>query len=1066
MVRSILTLSASALLLLAVTVTASAQVDRATLTGIIRDPSDAAVPQAKITLTNLATGVISTATTTNDGTYLIVNLMPGEYLVQAQAQGFQVFEQTVQMELGARARLDIGLAIGSIGETIRVEGITPLVNTENAVVGTVVDSTEVATLPLAIRNWDDLLSLVPGVQSDRYTEQSGGTAAGRTGGVSVHGNRSLQNNFLLDGVANNSFSTNVQELTTQLSRPSVDAIDEFKVVTSPYAAEYGWSPGAAIIVNTKSGTNLFRGTAYDFFRDDRFDSNNFFAKRANQPKPTNNQNQFGGNIGGPIVRSRAFFFADYEGTRIEQGVLRTGRVLTADERQGIFTGTIRDPLTGLPFDGNRIPSQRIDPVALRIISMLPSPNAAGGNNFIRQPNVEDRSDRFLARVDIPLGNNDNLFGRYIGSDRFRFVPGFVGAVLDGTSTSAWGRNYLKSHAVVAGWNKVLGTSLFNEARFSYARGTNDGTQDPFGTDGNAEIGFRGVPNDPRVVGGIVGIDISGHIRLGSPNFMPKFQHTEQFQYLNTLTWLRGRHHVKFGADLMLPMRNEYFDVAPTRGNLTFNGAFTGSAYADFLLGYVQRAQLTNVFVVNQRLWSTSFFVQDDWKVTDALTVNIGIRYDFMTPPYEANNQMANFDPTANGGAGGLVSASDGSLEDRALVKPDTNNFAPRIGLVYKLSDRTIVRGGYGVFYNQFERIGSEDQLALNPPGLRNIDITAASGSTTPVLFMQNGFPANFLDNLVIANLLLRAADPNSPRTTVQQFGAGVERQLGDSFVVSADLVGTVTRNLAVLRNLNQPLPGTRDANGARPFPTFGSHIQWREMTGRGNYAGLDLGFEKRFRDGYSYRVSYTLGRSRDNATEHLSDGNDRPQNGRDLDGWYGASNFDIRNRLVSNFIAELPFGRDRRWLQDGIAGKLLGGWLVSGIFSARSGRPFTVTQNNNNVGPGATGMPNLVGDPEGPKTVEAWYNRAAFELVPSGQFGNAERNILRGPGWVTFDMSLQRRIAFTDRVNATLRWDIFNLFDRANLGLPDRNIASATAGVISTLAGDPRVMQFSVRLGF
>jgi hypothetical protein len=542
---------------------AFAQVDRATLTGIVRDPSSAIIPNAQVKVTNLATGVESTATTTADGTYLVVNLQPGEYLVQTEASGFQRFEQTVSLEIGSRARLDVSLAVGSIGETVKVEGITPLLDTESAVLGTVVDNNEVSKLPLAIRNWDDLLAMVPGVQSDRYTEQAGGTSAGRTGGISVHGNRSLQNNFLLDGVANNSFSTNVQELTTQISRPSVDAIDEFKVVTSPYAAEYGWSPGAAIIVNTKSGTNRISGTAYDFFRNDKFDSNNFFAERANQPKPKNNQNQFGGNLGGPLIRNRAFFFGDFEATRIEQGVLRTGRVLTANERAGVFAAPLRDPLTGLPFPNNTIPADRFDPVAARIIGMLPLPNTTGGNNFINQPNVEDESERYLGRVDFRLTDNDNLFARYIYSDRFRYVPGFLGGIIDGTSTSAWGRNYLTSHGAVVGWTKVLGSALVNEARFSYARGVNDGTQDPFGENGNSQIGFRGVPDDPRVVGGIVGIDISGHIRLGSPNFMPKFQHTDQFQYLNTLTWLRGRHQWKFGADVLFPLRNEYFDVAPT-----------------------------------------------------------------------------------------------------------------------------------------------------------------------------------------------------------------------------------------------------------------------------------------------------------------------------------------------------------------------------------------------------------------------------------------------------------------------------------------------------------------------
>src|SRR5262245_25918675 len=671
----------------------SAQVDRATLTGIVKDPQDALIPHATVTITNLATNVVAKVLTNDEGTYLALNLLPGEYLVQIEATGVQKFEQTIALAIGTRARLDVSLPLGNVGEMITVAGVTPLLSTESAVVGTVVDNNEVSKLPLAIRNWDDLLAMVPGVQSDRYTEQAGGTSAGRTGGVSVHGNRSLQNNFLLDGVANNSFSTNVQELTTQISRPSVDAIQEFKVVTSPYAAEYGWSPGAAIIVNTKSGTNAIRGTVYDFFRNDSLDSINYFAKRANQPKPKNYQNQYGGNAGGPIVKNRMFFFGDFEGTRIEQGVLRTGRVMTADERRGVFPTAIRDPLTGQPFPNNTIPTNRIDPVAANIAALLPLPNASGGNNFINQPNVEDEVDRYLGRIDLPLGN-DNIFGRYIYTDRFRYVPGWFQGVIDGTSTSAWGRNYLKSHAAVFGWTKVIGSGIVNEARLSYARGTNDGTQDPFGVDGNAQIGFKGVPDNPVVVGGIVGIDIAGHIRIGSPNFMPKFQHTSQFQYLDTLTWLKGRHQWKFGADIMAPMHNEYFDVAPTRGNLTYNAQFTGNAFADFLLGYVQRAQLTNVFVVNQRVWSTAFYAQDDWRVSDDFTINFGLRYDFMTPPYEADNRLANFDPA---GTGQLIFASDGSLEDRALVKPDKNNFSPRIGGVYKLGDQTILRGGYGVF---------------------------------------------------------------------------------------------------------------------------------------------------------------------------------------------------------------------------------------------------------------------------------------------------------------------------------------------------------------------------------
>ncbi|MBY0495098.1 MAG: hypothetical protein K2Y23_12880 [Cyanobacteria bacterium] len=318
---------------------------------------------------------------------------------------------------------------------------------------------------------------------------------------------------------------------------------------------------------------------------------------------------------------------------------------------------------------------------------------------------------------------------------------------------------------------------------------------------------------------------------------------------------------------------------------------------------------------------------------------------------------------------------------------------------------------------------------------------------------------------MIRNLKLRAAFQDSPRTMVQQFGGGVQRELAGNLVASADAVGSFTQHLAVLRNLNQPLPGTLDANGPVPYPNFGN-IQAREMSGAATYRGVDLSFEKRFSAGHGYRASYTIGQARDQAPEHLNASSGRPQNTRDLKSWEGPSDFDITHRFVANFIVELPFGEGKPMLSSGAAGTILGGWLLSGIYSARSGRPFTVTQGNNNVGADQTGLPNLTGDPKGARTVAQWFNPAAFTAVPSGTFGNAGRNILRGPGWATFDMSVQRRIAFNSRASVTIRADVFNVFNRANFGLPAANISAANAGVISSLAGDPRVAQVSLRLGF
>jgi outer membrane receptor protein involved in Fe transport len=1002
---------------------------------------------------NIATGVEQRLTTTAEGVYLALNLAPGQYLIEATAKGFQSTAQTVLIEVGVRARLDVSLAVGGVGETVTVEGVTPLLDTQAAVVASVVSQQEVANLPLAIRNWDDLLFTVPGVQGDRYTEQTGTTNAGRTGGVSVHGNRSLQNNFLLDGVDNNSISTNVQELSTQVSRPSIDAIGEFKVVTSPFTAEYGRAPGGAVVVTTKSGTNTIQGTVYDYFRNEAFDSRTYFAEQQNLDKPTNDQNQFGANVGGPIVRNRAFFFFDFEATRITQGVLRTGRVATADERNGVFSSSIRDPLTGQPFPNNTIPADRIDPVSRNIMNLVPLPNATGNNNFIRQPNVEDNGERYLIKSDLKVSNNDNLFVRFILTDRTRFVPGFFGDLVDGTSTSAWGRNFLKSYSTVGGWTKVFGANIVNDLRISWARGISDGQQDPFGQDGNAQVGFKGVPADPTVTGGIVGVDITGHLRLGSPNFMPKYQHTDQVQYLNTLSWLKGRHQFKFGLDLMTPMNNEYVDIPSTRGNVGFTGQYTLNAIADFMLGWARQAELSNVHIVNQRRSSYGFFVQDDWRPSDKLTLNLGLRYDYMTPSYEADNRMANFDPVT----GGLVYAADGSMEQRSLITPDKNNLGARLGVVFQVTEATVVRGGYGRFFTPLDRIGSEDQLALNPPGLRNINITTTS-TTTAQLIMRDGFPAGYTDpgNVVLSRLLIRAANPDGTNASNDQIAIGVERQIGRSFVTSADFVGNWGRNIAVLRNLNQPANG----NGARPYPNF-SHIQWRDPIGESNYRGVDIAAEKRHVDGYSFRVAYTISDAQDQAPEHLAATSGRPQDTNNIAAWEGPSDFDVRHRFVANFIYDSPVGQSMDL--GGTGNAILGDWTFSGIYTARSGRPFTVTQGSLE---GATWMPNLVGDPEGAETVQSWFNVAAFQRVTAGTFGNAGRNILRGPGYVTFDLSVQRRFRMTDRLALTARWDVFNLFNRSNFGNPSSDITASTAGTISTLAGDPRVMQLAFRLHF
>jgi hypothetical protein len=438
------------------------------------------------------------------------------------------------------------------------------------------------------------------------------------------------------------------------------------------------------------------------------------------------------------------------------------------------------------------------------------------------------------------------------------------------------------------------------------------------------------------------------------------------------------------------------------------------------------------------MYSYALFVQDDWKPIDKLTVNAGLRYDFMTPAYEADNRMSNFD-----GVGGIAQAKDGSLLDRALVEPDRNNFAPRLGVTYTATPSTVLRGGYGIFYNLYDRIGSEDQLALNAPFLINSTVTGATG--TPQFFLRDGFPSNFLTpNLRVQRI--RAINPEGTKAYYHQWSVGGQKQLTSTLVTTADYVGTVGSNIWTLRNLNQQDPVTK----VFPYPNLGA-IEYADQDGSSRYDGLELAIERRFSHSYGFRVSYTLSKATDNSGEHLFTGGSPSflQDARNRDSWQGYADADARHHIAANWILDIPFG-----------------FNFSGVVNGRTGRPFTVTQSSNNVGTLMTGLPNRIGDGKGAETVDNWFDKTAFQAVPSGTFGNAGRNILRGPGLVNVDTALQRRFTLSGQTSVELRWEVFNIFNSVEFGLPDSNISNATVGTIARLAGDPRVMQFAVRFVF
>ncbi len=1045
----------------------------AALSGLVTDPSGSIVTGAQVIATNQATQFMRSTLTDGSGYYTFSSLPIGRYDVSVKQSGFDAKSQAVILDPSEKARQDFQLSLTGTTSKVEVISTAPELSRDDASIGTVVSNETIVNTPLFMRNWDDLIRLVPGVQAQRYTEQSGGTASGRTGSFNIHGIDSLQNNFILDGIDNNTFSENVQELSTQAARPSVDVIGEFKLISSPYTAEYGRSPGAVVDVSTKGGSNTVHGLLFEYLRNRVLDSNDFFSNRSGLPKPANVQNQFGGNVGAPIVKNKLFGFFNYEGTRIRRGITRISTVPLPNERIGDFSpataaangvtyAKVVDPTTGIQFPNNRIPSNRIDPYGLQLLNLFPAANQPGQlNNYARTGSLIDDNDSYDGRVDWNANEKNLLFVRYTSSNRTRDIPGYFGGIADGTSTSAWGNSTLKAYSAVVGWTRIFGPSLTNDFRVGYVRNFAYDQQQPFGLN-KASAYVPGVPDNAAVAGGVSQTSFNNFTFIGSPDYLPKQQVPQQFQYTDTLAWNRGSHSLKFGVDVRAPMRNIYQDEASTRGTLAFSGTFSGISYADGLLGDVYQGTLNNVLYVDQRLWMASGFVQDDWKVTPKLTLNVGLRYDFATPAYSGSDKQANFDAS---GAGSLYYATGGSLGDRTLVKVNTKNFAPRFGFAYSANDKTVIRGGYGIYNLLLQRAGSENQLALNPPYLRQT--TLISSGTTPAFTLQNGFPVNLLDpaNINLALAHIRAMDPNSPTPYVQQWSFGIQRELPAQLVFTADYVGTKSTHLDLIHDLNQYV------NGTFPYPNFG-YLEYQQSLGNGSYNGLEASVQRRFASGLSLEAAYTYSKSIQTTYAQTFT--------------RALSSFDIPQRFVFSYVYELPFGKNKSLLSTGVGAALLGGWRSSGVYTYSSGLPFSVTSGPNysnaiDVYGNATALPNVIGTPTTVGNVSCWFyvsaNKACRGLAPGASdafarqpallaYGNAGVNILRGPHATVFDFSLMRDFAIREKVSLQFRWEVFNLTNTPMFSLPNNNLSSGSVGTITSLAGDSRVMQAALRLSF
>jgi hypothetical protein len=1054
-VRSVLGVALALLLFAAGVRAAVAQSTFATVRGTVEDTSDAPLREVELLLVEEETGQARAATSGPGGEFSFALVPPGTHRLEATAPGFKRHLQRLVVRVNEQVRARVVLEIGPISDAVEVAAGVALAGGTPAT-ATVVDNRLVTGLPLDGRNFLELALLVPGA-----VPAPQGSAASVRGdfAFSVSGGREDANAFLLDGAENLD-----PKLNTPAVRPAVDAIREFEVLTSTYEAAFGRQGAAQVNVALKSGSNDVHGTAYEFLRTAAFDARNVFAP-AGEPAPVYERHQFGGSLGGPIVRGRTFFFANYEGTRAREGLTRLASVPTAAERAGDFSQSLlappRNPFTGQPFPDRRIPEWMMHPVGRAIAALYPLPNRDEPfQNFVSSPVQRDDVDNVDARVTHAFGGGSELSVRFSLNDRRLFEP-FAGPAFAavpgyGTDVPRRGQNLVATDA------RVLSGTLLSELRVAFTRVSAGATPERRERGDNPDVGLPELSADPRDRG-LSFITVSGFSPLGDEYNNPQHGTTNAWQVAETVTWTRGRHLVKLGGDVRV-LRQDAFRDVQARGFLTFTdrAPYTGNALADLLLGLplvTGGARLDNPQRLQAAAWS--LFAQDSWQVRPSLTLSAGMRYDYFAPPVDRDDRASVYDPAA----GALVAVGTQGVP-RGAYDPDRNNVAPRLGVAWSPGrlDGLVVRGGYGVYYNQSALAPSEG-LYFSAP---HFDFRLYFPLPGLPLTLSDPFPAFF----PLALAQSATAYQRDLRTPYYQHWSGsVQAQVGVAGTVEVGYVASRGRNLLRARDLNQPAPSP-GPSVIRPDPRF-DDIMFIESQARSRYDSLQARYQQRHARGLSVLASYTLGKSMDDASGFFASAGDPnfPQNSHDPGAEWGRSSFDVRHRLSVGFAWDVPLGQATA----GWSRTLLSGWQLAGVITAQSGRPFTVAllpefDNSNtgrsSLGFGAGDRPNVVASPAlDDPTAARWFNIEAFVVPPRGTFGDAGRNIVEGPGFANVNAALIRHLSLPRGTRLQVRAEAFNLFNRTNYGQPDNFVGSPTFGQVLS-AGSPRRLQLGARLLF
>lgn len=1085
------------LLLFAIQLPVFAQVQATgTISGHVTDGTGAALAGVKVNITERDTGITDTTVTNSGGYYSVPLLKPGTYSVSVTASGFKTsIHSNLTLQVAQVLEVDFKLQVGVVSQQVTVTGGAPLLSTQTTDLGNVISRTPLMQLPLNGRNFAQLGLLVPGTNGGATGEirsTGNGNETQRNGAeIVADGARGSFNTYLIDGLNDDD-----QVVGTVKVFPNIEDVSEFKVQVGNYNAEYA-SGGAVVNVTTQSGTNKFHGSAFEFLRNSALDTRQYFDKPGSIPPFK--QNQFGVSFGGPILHNKAFFFADYQGLRIHESSSAILSEPTAAMRTGDFSALaskIYDPntydsstSTRQPFENNVIPSGRLDPVALNLLATMPLPNLPGVNDNLRvntlESNAQDQGD---VRIDYVLSAKDSMFGRYTDGRAditFPNTPIEINGKLNPLAFAAGGitgslrPNHDPSQQATLQETHIFSPRMTNQFALGYTREVLHVAPLDSGYNTSEKLGLSG-SDSPGQGDGLASMSISGYSGY-SASFMPEIvpQNTEEAS--DTVLRSYGAHTTAMGVDYI---HNDFgfLQVPRLFGALSWTGIYTalnplqpkgsGSGFADFLLGLPYSAEKTTLVagVPYESYSELGAFIQDTWRISPRLTLTPGLRYDLFTDPVEKHNRQSDFIPgdggfTGTGLTGSIALAGQGGYS-RGILNTQNKNFSPRVGLAWRIGDKNVVRGAYGLFYFDEQGTGSSARLFINYPDTVTNAVNCTN--TTPCLSTSAGLPSSSSPDNLPQVVYLPVSNAAS---NVQQWNATLERQMTQSFVARASYVGSHGGDLNIAYNPDTAYPGPGPVAPRQPYPQYSSISAWSPI-GISNYNALQLSVEKRpSNSGLYILASYTYSRSLDEgAGGNSSSGDPRAniQNPRDIRADYGLSNFNYTHRLTDSMIYQLPFGRGRRFLSNAgtIADEALGGWEMTSILTLQSGPPFSVflatpTANTGNfTRPDRHCNGNLS---SGQQSIHEWFDVKCFVDPRQYQFGDAGRNILIGPGLETWDFGLAKDFHVAETLGMQFRVETFNLLNHPNFGIPNHSIGVSNAGAVTSQITNAREIQLAAR---